>query len=107
MAHEQADYQLVLGDRGRLVIPADVRRRLGLRAGSRLALTIDDDGSLRLRSYRTVAEATRGMLAGLVSEGASPVDELIAERRAEAQREDAEDGERVDGSTRAGRFTSE
>jgi hypothetical protein len=52
----------------------------------------DDDGSLRLRPrpYRAIAAQTLGMLADLAPAGESMVDELIAERREEAAREDAE-----------------
>jgi len=82
------DRQVVVGDRGRVVLPAAVRAELGLREGSRLLLTTEGDGSLRLRPYRSVADNGRGLLAGLGS--GSMVDELIAERRAEAAAETAE-----------------
>jgi AbrB family looped-hinge helix DNA binding protein len=78
---------VVLGDRGRLVLPAAIRADLGLVAGSRLLLSTDPDGSLRLRPYRAVADAGRGLLAELGS--GSMVDELVAERRAAAAAEDA------------------
>jgi AbrB family looped-hinge helix DNA binding protein len=78
---------VVVGDRGRLVLPAAVRAELGLREGSRLLLSTEPDGSLRLRPYRAVADGGRGLLAGLGS--GSLVDELIAERRAAASAEDA------------------
>lgn len=78
--------QLVLGDRGRLVLPAGVRSRLGLTAGSRLLLSTEPDGSLHLRPYRAVADAGRGLLADLGP--GSMVDELVDERRAAAAAED-------------------
>jgi AbrB family looped-hinge helix DNA binding protein len=78
---------VVVGDRGRLVLPAAVRAELGLGAGSRLLLSSEPDGSLRLRPYRAVADGGRGMLADLGS--GSMVDELIVERRAAAAAEDA------------------
>jgi hypothetical protein len=55
-----------------------------------MLLTTDADGSLRLRPYRAVAKQGLGLLADLAPGGDSMVDELIAERRAEARREDAE-----------------
>jgi AbrB family looped-hinge helix DNA binding protein len=79
--------QVIVGDRGRLVLPAAVRAELGLHEGSRLLLSTEPDGSLRLRPYRAVADGSRGLLAGLG--GGSMVDELIAERRAAAAAEDA------------------
>jgi hypothetical protein len=51
----------------------------------RMLITTEEDGSLRLRPYRTVAEESRGLFADL--NGGSLVDELVAERRAEASRE--------------------
>jgi hypothetical protein len=49
-----------------------------------------EDGSIRPRPYRAVAAETLGMLADLAPSDESRVDELIAERRREAAREDAE-----------------
>lgn len=78
---------VVLGDRGRLVLPADLRRKLGLKQGSKLQLSIESDGTLVLRPYATIVEGIRGSLAHLKEPGESVVDELIAERREEARRE--------------------
>ena len=82
MAHTER--QVVVGDRGRLVLPSAVRAALGITRGTRMLLSTETDGSLRLRPYRVVAEESRGLLAGLTPAGASLVDELLAERRAEA-----------------------
>jgi AbrB family looped-hinge helix DNA binding protein len=86
MAH--AERQIVVGDRGRVVLPSEVRTQLGLKPGSRLLLSTENDGSLRLRPYRSVASQNRGMLSGLAPTDKSMVDELLAERRREAKRED-------------------
>jgi AbrB family looped-hinge helix DNA binding protein len=88
MAHKTRE--VVVGDRGRVVLPADIRAELGLEPGMRMLLSTDDDGSLRLQPYRAVAAETLGMLADLAPSDESMVDELIAERRQEAAREDAE-----------------
>lgn len=55
-----------------------------------MLLSTEKDGSLRLRPYRSVADQNRGMLADLVPADESMVDELLAERRREAAREDSE-----------------
>ena len=86
MAH--TEMRITVGDRGRLVLPSTVRRELDLKPGTHMLLSTEDDGSLRLRPYRAVAEQSRGLLRGLP--GGSMVDELLAERRAEAAREDTE-----------------
>lgn len=82
--------QVVVGDRGRVVLPSVVRAELGLKPGTRLLLSTEKDGSLRLRPYRSVADQSRGMLAGLAPAEESMVDELLAERRQEAEREERE-----------------
>jgi AbrB family looped-hinge helix DNA binding protein len=79
--------QVVIGDRGRLVLPAEIRSELGIITGSRMLLSTETDGSLRLRPFGAVADRGRGMLKELVPEGESIVDNLVSERRAEAARE--------------------
>jgi len=85
MAHERT-YSVELGARGRLVLPAAVRRDLELSTGSRLVLTVEPDGSLRLTSASARASRLRGLLAGVNPERRL-TEELIAERRAEARDE--------------------
>ena len=53
-----------------------------------MLLSTEQDGSLRLRPYRAVAAQNRGLLRDLP--GGPMVDELLAGRRAEAGREEAE-----------------
>jgi AbrB family looped-hinge helix DNA binding protein len=79
--------QVTIGDRGRIVLPSSVRSALGLQPGTRMLVTAEDDGSLTLRPYRAVAEKGRGMFSDL-TKGGSLVDELLAERRAQAHREE-------------------
>lgn len=88
MAHTES-YVAVLGDRGRLVLPSALRRRLSLRPGDRLILTVDPDGGCRLVSAGEQAERLLGMYRDLAP-GRQLTDELIAERREEARREEAE-----------------
>ena len=54
-----------------------------------MLLSTEDDGSLRLRPYRVVADCGRGLLRDLP--GGSMVEELLAERRSEAEREDGQE----------------
>ena len=76
--------RLTVGPQGRVVIPAAVRRRLQISPGDELSLTIHDD-RLVLEPPRTAARRARGMFKHLATD-VSVVDELIAERRAEARR---------------------
>lgn len=71
-----------MGDRGRLVIPADLRERTGLAEGTALILFETPTG-LVLLTRPQLQELVRADLAGL-----DLVGELLAERRAEATAED-------------------
>jgi AbrB family looped-hinge helix DNA binding protein len=82
------DIRVTVGERGRVVLPSAVRRELDLKPGTHMLLSTENDGSLRLRPYRAVAEQSRGLLRDLP--GGPMVDELLTGRRAEASRESAE-----------------
>ena len=71
---------------GRLQIPADIRRALGLNDGDAVTMEVVD-GELHVRSYRETLARVQERLRPYVVSGVSIVDELIAERRAEAERE--------------------
>ena len=71
---------------GRVVIPADYRRALGLRPGASLTLELDD-GALRLVPLAQAIRKAQESVAKYVDKDRSLVAELIAERRAEAARE--------------------
>ncbi|WP_109773470.1 AbrB/MazE/SpoVT family DNA-binding domain-containing protein [Quadrisphaera granulorum] len=73
------DATLVLGQQGRLVIPADIRSALGLSPGDRLHLHVAGR-RLVLESSADAAAELRG-LAASVPASRSLVDELLAERR--------------------------
>ncbi len=80
-------YSLTLGDRGRLVLPAKLRKQLELEQGDRLLVTLEADGTVKLLSSKKVIENARGMFSHLAEPGRSAVDDFIAQRRAEAARE--------------------
>jgi antitoxin PrlF len=70
---------LVMGQQGRLVIPAEVRTALGLSAGDHLHLRLIGH-SLVLERQRDAAAELRG-LGSRVPKARSLVDELLEERR--------------------------
>jgi AbrB family looped-hinge helix DNA binding protein len=74
---------VVVGDRGRVVVPAEVRERAGLSEGTRLVLIETPNGLIFLTREQLKARV-RAELAGL-----DLVNELLAERRAQADAEDA------------------
>lgn len=71
-------YSVVMGDRGRLVVPTELRERLHLTAGSPLLLVETADGVV----MATREQAKRLLRAQLA--GPSLVEELLADRRAAA-----------------------
>jgi antitoxin PrlF len=79
------DATLVLGQQGRLVIPAEVRAALGLVPGDRLHLHLSGPRLVLERQQDAVAEL-RG-LATDVPRSRSLVDELLDERRRAAAAE--------------------
>jgi AbrB family looped-hinge helix DNA binding protein len=76
-------YNIIVGDRGRIVVPAEVRERAGLDAGTPLVLIETPDGLILLTREQLKARV-RAELAGL-----DLVNELLTERRAQADAEDA------------------
>jgi AbrB family looped-hinge helix DNA binding protein len=75
-------YSVVMGDRGRLVVPAELRERLNLAPGTPLVLFETSAG---------VVLCTREQLKSLVRERLADRDlvgELIADRRREAEADD-------------------
>ena len=79
------DATIVLGQQGRVVIPADVRAVLGLAPGDRLHLHVAGQRLVLERQQDAVAEL-RG-LAARVPRSRSLVEELLAERRIAAASE--------------------
>lgn len=73
-------------DGGKLVIPAVMRRELGLSTGDTVLVDVED-GELRVRSVSRALERARAILRKYVPEGVSIADELITDRRREAERE--------------------
>lgn len=71
---------------GRVVIPAEHRRALGLQAGDVVVLTLVDK-ELQLIGQHEAFRRVQEMVRKHVGDNRSLVDELIAERHAEAARE--------------------
>lgn len=71
---------------GRVVIPADMRRKLGIEIGSDVNLTLDGN-SVRILTQKESIRRAQALFRKLVPKGVSLADELIAERRREAANE--------------------
>ena len=79
-------YAMKMSEGGRVVIPAEVRKALDMREGDTRVLELAN-GEARLFSRREQLRRAQALVRQYVPEGVSLVDELIAERRAEAERE--------------------
>jgi AbrB family looped-hinge helix DNA binding protein len=87
-------FQLTVGERGRLVLPVEVRETLKIKDGDPIALVLEPDGTMSLKTRDVAIRSFRGMLKHLARPGRLASDELIAERRREAKMEEREFRER-------------
>ncbi len=78
-----------IGANGRIVIPAAIREELGLKLGDAALMDVED-GALRIESYPARIARIQRSFAHLRNPGRLASDELIAERREEARREEEE-----------------
>lgn len=78
--------RLTLGPGGRVVIPAALREAMEVEEGDAILAWVEG-GELHLLSPKVGARQAQAMLKGLVPKGVSLADELIAERRREAEAE--------------------
>jgi AbrB family looped-hinge helix DNA binding protein len=75
-----------LGAGGRLVIPAPMRVALGMKEGDKVLVRLEGN-ELRIYTYQEAMRRAQEIVRSFVPAGVSLVDELIADRRAEAARE--------------------
>ena len=75
-----------IGEGGRIVVPARYRKELGLKPGDDVILVLED-GEVRITTLPRVIQRAQEIVRRYNPEGRSLVDELIRERRDEADRE--------------------
>jgi AbrB family looped-hinge helix DNA binding protein len=90
MADEPKSLRIRLGPQGRIVIPAHFRRAMGVEPGEPLVATLEGEGRLVIETRKAAWASLRRQLRAAIPDGVDLVEELIAERRAEARREEAE-----------------
>lgn len=78
-----------ISSNGRIVIPAAIRDAAGIKPGDPILLDVED-GVLRIESYPSRIARIQREFAQYLPPGVSLADELIAERREEARREQEE-----------------
>jgi AbrB family looped-hinge helix DNA binding protein len=75
-----------LGPEGRVVVPAPMREALGLKEGDVLFARLEG-GEIKLLTPKAAMLRAQAIVRQFVPEGVSLADELIADRRREAERE--------------------
>jgi AbrB family looped-hinge helix DNA binding protein len=75
-----------IAEGGRVVIPAEYRRKLGLEPGDEVIIRLED-GELRILTRAEAVKRAQSLVKRHVKKGRSLVDELSGERREEAERE--------------------
>jgi AbrB family looped-hinge helix DNA binding protein len=75
-----------IGPGGRIVIPAALRDKLGVKPGDTIWLE-EDEGTVRISTVREAIRRAQELVARYAPGDRSLADELIAERREEAARE--------------------
>ena len=73
---------------GSIVIPASYREAMGLSDGETVLISMDEEG-LHIQSLHQALDRAQAAVRSFISPDRSLSDELIAERRAEAAREEA------------------
>ncbi len=86
-AVENGFWRVSMGAGGRVVIPAAVRDVLGFAEGEPLVLTVDD-GTVRIETYARNVERLRAQVRTMIRPTGDLVDRFLADKRAEAARED-------------------
>jgi bifunctional DNA-binding transcriptional regulator/antitoxin component of YhaV-PrlF toxin-antitoxin module len=79
-------YFLVLGAKGRVLLPADMRNAMGLEQGDVITAWLKN-GEVRMHSHRHGLRQLQAEASSRATDSGYASDELIAERRAEAARE--------------------
>src|SRR6266536_5598514 len=71
-------YHVTVTDRGRLVLPAEIREKLKIRDGERVSVSLEPDGTIEIETLDVAIRKMRGMFKHLNRPG-QPLasDELI------------------------------
>lgn len=75
-----------IGEDGRVVIPSSLRKELNIKPGDTLVLESDGD-SLLVRGYERVLQEVQEAFGDLAAPDVLLSEELLRDRRAEAERE--------------------
>ncbi len=89
MTAEPKNVPLKMAANGRLSIPSKQRKALGLEKGGTVVSSVEN-GELRIRTIQAHLDELRARIAPALQASGDSVDKFIADRRAEAEREERE-----------------
>jgi AbrB family looped-hinge helix DNA binding protein len=75
-----------INEQGRIVIPAEIRRKMDIKPGETILMSLED-GILKIESHRARIRRIQEEFKKYAKPGLLASDELIAARREEARRE--------------------
>ena len=79
---------VILGESGRIVLPASIRKEFGLQPGERLTIAVDD-GEIKIFNRKMILEKVRTRIIEKRGSLKGILDEFIEERHEAARREAA------------------
>ncbi|RFC61789.1 AbrB/MazE/SpoVT family DNA-binding domain-containing protein [Fulvimarina endophytica] len=79
-------YELPMQENGRVVLPSDLRKSLGLSKGDKVLIEAEGD-EIKLTTARLRRKRAQAIAKKYARPGVSVVDEFLSEKRAEAERE--------------------
>ncbi|MCO6392581.1 AbrB/MazE/SpoVT family DNA-binding domain-containing protein [Aliihoeflea aestuarii] len=82
-------YAVPLQENGRMILPIDIRRALNLKKGDKVIIETEGD-RVELTTAQRERQRAKTMFRKFVPAGEPIVDEVIADRRDEALRDEAE-----------------
>jgi len=80
------EIEIKVNENGRVVIPAQFRKTLGIQVGDSVIARVEDD-ELRITTVKGRIRRAQRLVRQYIKPGRSLADELIAERRREARNE--------------------
>jgi AbrB family looped-hinge helix DNA binding protein len=86
--HMELQARVQVGEKGRIVIPAEIREAMEIGPGDSIDLKFQDH-ELRISTRAARLKQAQERVRKLIPPGVSLADELLAERREEAKREQA------------------
>jgi AbrB family looped-hinge helix DNA binding protein len=81
------DLYVTVSSKGQLVIPSELRESMGIEPGTRVAIRQQGDELILRPATKAAARRLISELVGMTAGGPSMTDQLIADRRAEDEKD--------------------